>query len=625
MQEQVTLRPTLLGSHGLYWLHFIARQSPATSIVQAQAWVDLQLHQYMTDRESAGLTPDRRQEIQKIYVELLPAGTGLSDLRQNYQQPLSVLMGVVVLVLLIACANLANFLLARTSSREREISTRLALGAGRWRVIRQILTETLLLSLLGGALGLFLAFWGTRALLLFMVSGATHTPFSPYPDWRVLLFTFTVSLFTGLLFGIAPALRISRMSLAPSLKSTSRSVAGEGSRFAQLLPKILVAAQVALSLVLLMGAGLFARTLRNLEHADYGFQRQNLLLTEINPANAGYKPEQLDAFYGRVVDRLGALPGVRSVTLSGAPPISKGSWNSPVYPSGHVPEPHEDNSSLINRILPRYFETVGIPLLAGRSIDNHDATGAAHVVVVNQSFANHFFPKSEAIGQRVSFAEPDVKGDWEIVGIVRDSKYNNPRETPQRMIYLPVLQLTQGGRYAYSLEVLTVGDPAPLAEGVRQTLARINPDLPVGKIRTIGQHMELFIDRETLVSELSIFFSLLALLLSSIGLYGITTYNVVRRTSEIGIRMALGAQGGSVRWMVLKESLRLLAIGIAIGIPAALGATRLIRAVLFGLSASDPLTLVGAILIISVLTLLAAYLPARRAMLVDPIISLRYD
>ena len=323
----------------------------------------------MVAREGGQISEKRMREIRQIHVELLPAEHGLSHLREQYAQPLAILSGVVVIVLLIACANLANFMLAKAAAREPEISTRLALGASRWRIIRQTFTETLLLSSLGGALGLLLAFWGTRLLIQFVVAGAQHTALEAAPDLRVLAFTFGVSLLTGILFGITPALRASRLRVATALNRTARTAAGSGGRASRLLPKILVSAQVMLSLVLLAGAGLFLRTLKNLQNQDFGFNRRNVLLVEFNAKFAGYKSEQLDGLYQRILDRLDALPGIRSAALAGTPPISAGSWDSPIFIQGYTPAPDEDISTLINRVSPRYFETLGIPVLQGRPIE----------------------------------------------------------------------------------------------------------------------------------------------------------------------------------------------------------------------------------------------------------------
>jgi predicted permease len=627
MQVEISQHPTLLAPRGLRWLHFLGRRKPGADLKHAQAWVTAQIQQYLLEQEGPRIDAQSTQQIQRTFIELLPGENGVSNLRVLYQQPLNILMGVVVLVLLIACANLANFLLAKAASREREFSTRLALGSSRARIVRQILTETLLLSFFGAALGLLLAFWGTRLLINFVSAGAAvgHTALSAAPDLQVLGFTFGLSVLTALLFGIAPALRISSVSVAPSLISSSRTAAGSGGHNSRLFPHILVTAQVALSLMLLAGAGLFLRTLHNLQDQDFGFNRTNVLLLSFNAKFAGYKPEQLNGLYERILNRLDALPGVKSASVSGVPAINPGNWNSPIDIKGYTPAPGEDIDTLMNRVGPGYFETMGIPLLQGRAIEPQDSATAPKIVVVNQTMASHFFPHGDAIGHRFTVGDPSVQGEWEIAGIVRDTKYGSPRELPQRMIYLPVTQLTGDDSYAYSIAVRTTGDPAKATTSIRAALAEVDPNLPILEVKTIATQLDRLMSREALISQLSTFFSLLALSLACIGLYGVMTYNVVRRTNEIGIRIALGAQSRSVLWMVLKESLLLLAIGIALGVPATLAASRTVQSQLFGLNSTDPLTFIAATLVISLVILIAAWFPARRATKVDPIIALRYE
>jgi predicted permease len=627
MQPQVTLTPSLLGPHGMYWLHLIGRQRSEVSAKQAQEWVNLRFRQHLIDRQGSQITQDDRDLIRQMYVQLVPGGRGVSSLRSEYSQPLKILMGVVVLVLLIASANLANLLLARTAAREREISTRLALGAGRFRIVRQVLTETLLLSGLGGAVGLLFAYAGTGALINFVTAaaGSRYIPIEARADAPVLAFTTVVSLATGILFGLVPALRVSRVGLAPSMKAGVGRVTGDPVRAGRLpLPKILVAAQTALSLLLLVGAGLFVRTLRNLENQDFGFNRRNVLMVTLGLKTAGYKPDQLGPLYERLLDTMSALPGVHSATLAMLPPMSGMTWGGPVTIPGHVAQPNEDMDTAINSVAPHYFETVGIPLLRGRVIGLEDTAASPKVAVVNQTFARYFFPHGDAVGR--SFGVPgEERIQREIVGIVHDSKYHDPREAPGRMIYLPISQLSGDDLYAGCLQLRTTGDPARVSEEVRRALVQINSNLPILRVITLTQQVDNYLNHEELISQLSGFFALLALLLACVGLYGVMNYNVVRRTNEIGIRMALGAQFGGVLWLVLKESVLLLGIGVAAGIPIALAATRLVRTQLFGLSQADPLSLVAATLCLALASLLAGYLPARRATKVDPMVALRYE
>jgi predicted permease len=618
MQSEVMEHSSLLGARNLYWLHLVGRRNPGMSLNQAQAWFNAQVRQYMQDLEGGQLTPARKEQIQRIFVPLMPGARGGSNLREQYKAPLEILMGVVVLVLLIACANLANFLLTKAVVRERENSTRLALGSTRARLMGLVLIETLLLSLSGGALGVFLAFWGTRALINFVVAGSTYIVLDPKPDMHVLLFTLGVSLLTGLLFGVGPAVRVSRTRLAPALNARNASSgSGASSRF---IPKFLVTAQVGLALVLLMVAGLLLRTLRNLERQELGFENRNLLLVEFLPEAAGYKPQQLSSLYEKILNRVEALPGVRAATLSSVSVIHKGQGGSPISIPGYAASPGETVDTLDSDVGPRYFETVGIPVLLGRAIGPQDTATSAKAVVVNESFANHFFPHGDAIGRSFTIWDPGLPGSWQIVGVVRDAKYSGPRETPQRMIYLPLFQT---GGYAHSLQLRTVGDPAHAGEEVRRALARVDPNLAVLKMVTIRQEVNHLMDQEQLISQLCSWFAVLALLLTSIGLYGVMTYNVARRTHEIGVRMALGAQNRAVQWMILRESLLLLGIGVVVGVPATMAATRLVGAQLFGLTPSDPPTFIVAILAISTVALLAAYFPARRATRVDPMVALR--
>ena len=624
MQQQVTLQPSLLNPHGLFWVHMMGRLKEGTTPNQGQAWATQQLQQFMITREGGTISDKRRREIGQMYIDMLPGGRGVSHLREQFSRPLYILMGVVVLVLAIACANLANFLLAKAAAREREISTRLAIGAGRWRLVRQILTEALLLSLLGSVAGLTLALVGTRMLVDFVVQGAKNSALTPNPDLTVLAFTLAVSVATGALFGIAPAWRASQMRVVTALHS-ARTATGSGIRSSRMLPNLLIVAQVALSLVLLVGAGLFLRTLQNLRNQNLGFNRRNLLLVDFNAKLGGYKSEQLRGLYDRLLNGIRTLPGVRSASISGTQPISPGSWTSPIFVQGYTPAPNENIMTFLNRVSPSYLDTVGIPVLQGRSIGREDTPTSMKAVLINQSVAKHFFPHGDAIGHQFTIADPSVPGVWRIVGIVGDAKYGPLRDEQKRMIYLPLEQLTADDHFAYSIQVRAEGDPKNIESEIRTALAEVDPDLPLLKVRTISQEVDSFVENERLISQLANFFSLLALSLACIGLYGVLTYNVVKRTNEIGIRMALGARTEGILWMVLRESLLLLAAGIAVGIPATVGVARIVRSQLFGLSSFDAATFMTAIGAIAIVILIAAYLPARRAAKVDPMVALRYE
>ncbi|MGA2049218.1 MAG: ABC transporter permease [Terracidiphilus sp.] len=626
MQAELTREPSMLDANGPYWLHLGARRAAGSNLAQQQQWLNTQIRSYVLAHEGGTVSPERRKEIERIADPLEPAASGVSSMRANFEEPLLILMGVVVLVLLVACANLANFLLAKAAAREREISTRLALGSTRTRIVRQILIEALLLSAAGGVSGLLLAWVATRALIDFVAAGAAYTSLDPRPDVSVLAFTLGVSTITGLLFGLAPALRVARSDAAPALNANARTSAASGGRASRLMPRALVIAQVTVSVVLLAGAGLFLRSLTNLEQQDFGFNRTHLLVVTLGDKFGGLKPEQLAGFYQRVQDRLSGLPGIGSAAFSSAAPMSHSSWTSTLQIQGRVRGPKEDTSTILERVTPGYFDTTGIRIVQGRAVGSEDAFKGVKSVVVNRAFAEHYFPHNDAVGHQITIDDDTNAGPWKIVGVAANTRYSGPREEPEPQIYFPVQQLVVGeNSYAEWLQVRTSGDPAKMTGEVRAALAEIDPNLPVLRIQTVGELTGRFVANETLISRLSGVFSALAVLLAGIGLYGVMSYSVVRRTNEIGIRIALGAQSGKVLWMVLRESLVLLVVGLALGLPLSLGGLRLVQSQLYELSASDPITLAGSVLIIAAVTLFAAWLPARRATKVDPMVALRCD
>lgn len=626
MQAELMREPSNLSVNGPYWLHMGARSAASSSVAQEQQWLNGQIRAYVLAHEGGQVTPERRAEIEHIAEPLVPSASGVSSVRTYYKAPLLILMGVVILVLLVACANLANFLLAKAAAREREISTRLALGSSRARIVRQILLEALLLSGVGAVCGLVLAFFATRALIQFVAGGVAYTSLSPTPDVPVLAFTLGVSLATGLLFGLAPALRVARSDAARALNSSARTTSGSGGRGGRMLPRALVVAQVTVSVVLLAGAGLFLRTVDNLEHQDFGFNRTHVLLVSFGEKFGGLKPEQLTGFYQKVLDRLNALPGVTAAAFSNTPPMSNGSWTSSLQVQGHVRGPKEDSSTVLERVTPGYFETTGIHIVQGRALGRDDTPASAKAVVVNRAFADRYFPRGDAVGHQITMDGDSADRPWEIVGVAANTLYSGPREATRQQLYFPVQQLPVGeSSYAECLQIRTSGDPAKMTGTVRAALTELDPNLPVIGIRSIGDLADHFVTNEQLISRLSAIFSALAVVLAAIGLYGVMSYSVVRRTNEIGIRIALGARSGSVSWMVLRESLVLLGIGLALGLPLSLGGLRLVQSQLYELSASDPLTLTGSVLIIAVVTLLAAWLPARKATRVDPMSALRCD
>jgi predicted permease len=631
MAREIFLQPGFLEPRSFYFLHVVARRSPQSQLAADQVWLDRQIRDYVRAGEGHTIAAARQQEIERITVRLFSGARGVSRLRSQYGDSLTILMTIVAVVLLIACANLANFLLARAIARQRETATRLALGSSHGSIIRQSMLEALLLSLSGGLLGLGLAFTATRALIAFVAQGATYVPLDPSPDFAILLFTLGVSVFAGLLFGLAPALHVARASAMPAMNATTRTAAGRGGRTTRWWAKALVTSQIMFCLLLLVGAGLFLRTLRNLQNQDFGFERTRLLIADFSPDLAGYKPAQIPALNQRVLERLSAIPGVRSAALAGSPPISFGTWNSSISFSAYTPGPKEDMGAVLNRVSGQYFETVGISIVAGRPISPADTANGMKVAVVNETLARKFFPKGDAIGHTVKIDIDTVEGPWQIVGIASDTKSGNPREDPYRMVYLPLLQILgkhgEGIQDSFADAILlrTAGDPASTIHELRSAMAGIDPNLPILQVRTMHDHLQSFTSQETLVSRLTAIFALLAVLLAAIGLYGVMSFNVVRRSNEIGIRIALGATGGSVQWMVLRESLALLTAGLVLGIPIALGAARLIHSQLYRMSPFDPTIFTAATAGIIAVTLLSAWLPARRAAAVDPVVSLRCE
>jgi predicted permease len=622
MQPQIILQESFLKDPDVYWVNLMGRLKPGATRQQAQAGVTVQLRQFLTSQAGSKISQHTRREIEKSYISLASGGPGISWLRERYSEPLHILMGVVALVLLIACANVANLLLSRAAARHREISVRLTLGASRVRLIRQMLTESLLMAGLGGALGAVFAVWGVRILVSKFAGNSSGLHVSL--DLPVLSFALAICALAAILFGLVPALRSTRVELAPELKAGSFSPAATGRRWS--LGKGLVAFQAAVSLLLLVGAGLFVRTLEKLEAEDLGFNRQHVLLVGIDPRLAGYKPAQLAPLYQRLIDRASALPGVRSASLAAYSPMSGNSSTGNISVEGYTPLPGRDMYIHTNIVGWRYFETLGTPILLGREIGPQDTASSPKVAVINATMAHDFFGDQNPVGRRFGFGDdPKHSGDIEIVGVAAEAKYSNLRQKPERMVFLPVLQMQGDAAYAWELELRTTGDPRGAASEVRNALAGIDKGLPVTRLKTLSEQVDDSLDQERTISQLSSFFGLLALTLACVGLYGVMAYVVARRTNEMGIRMALGARSGDVLWMVLREALFLVLVGIALGIPAAIGAGHLISSLLFGLTPSDPVAISLATMLLVAVAVLAGYLPARRASRVDPMVALRYE
>lgn len=617
---QIELRKSFLEDNQAYFLMLLGRLKPGVRMEQANATTNLALQQFLTEQAGSQLTEQRQRGIQNTFVKLVEGKGGISGLRTIYSQPLHMLMAIVGMVLLIACANVGSLLLARATARKAEISLRMSLGASRWRIIRQLLTESMLLAAVGGVCGVLLAQWGV-AILVNLV--AKESPLNTRPDAIVLAFTIGVSILAGLLFGLVPALRASKTDLATAMKEKART----RSRFGRLgLSSAMVVLQVGLSMVLLTGAGLFARSLLNLQSENVGFDRSNMLLFGIDPRLAGYKPAELPSLYQRVIDRLGSLPNVRAVSMATYSPMSGTQRASSIEIPGYTPQPGED--VVVEDIFtgPKYAETLGIPLLRGRDIEIRDNVAGPRVAVVNETFANHFFKDQNPIGRTFTFGdETDGGASLEIVGVIADIKNQDAREKPIPAVYRPILQIADQAAYSVNVHVRTNGDASSFAGPTRQVLNDIDDKIPIFGVTTLEDQVHQSLQQDRLIAQLVSFFGALALVLACIGLYGVMAHGVARRTSEIGIRMALGARGGSIAWMILRETLVLVVIGLAIGIPTALLAGKVISSQLFGLKSADPVALIGAAVVLTLVALLAGYVPARRASRVNPLRALRYE
>jgi predicted permease len=599
-------------------LHLMARLKPGVSMAEANANADLLFQQILRGFAGAPRSTENLRKLDKTHVELTSMANGFSRLRRQFSEPLQALMAVVGLVLLIACANIANLLLARSTVRARELSVRQALGAGRSRLIRQLLTESLVLALVGGAVGIAFASAASHLLLRMVSDGRQALQLGVPVDMRLLLFTLGVTLTTALLFGTIPAFRATRLNLMDSLKD-GRSLSGGASKGR--LAKALVISQVALSLVLLVGAGLFVRSLMNLANVDTGFNRENVIRMRVDPSSAGYGEDaRLIGMYQQIEERVSALPGVLAASFS-IFTFNEGTWNNRIWVQGYLAG-HRDTDVHHNAVGNGYFAAMGIPLLAGRTFGPEDTATSPKVGVIGETTARMLFPKGSPIGQRYGRGGPEHASDIEVIGVVKDVKYNSLDEETQFGDYLPY---TQNVRYLNDFEVRYAGNPDTAIAAIRQAMREVDRTLPISDVMTLDEQVARSTTNQRLLAQLSAFFGLLAVFLSCIGIYGLMSYVVSRRTNEIGVRMALGAERRQVLWSVMQESLWLVMVGVAIGVPVALAGSRLISSMLYGLRANDPLSLLAGVGVLSAIAALAGYLPARRASLVDPMISLRYE
>ena len=596
-----------------WYFEAVGRLKPGVPVEQARADLDTIFQPFMNE---LGFSAEERRDFHGR-IELPPAGRGLDTLRRKYDKPLQVLMGAVALVLLIACANLANLLLARGAARRKEFAVRLALGASRWRLMRQVFTESLLLATLGALLGLLIASWGSDFLAGFFATGENRIFLDLPLDGRVLLFTAGVALLTCLLFGLAPALQSTRVNPGPALKDVGEGRASSRSRFGRLL----VVAQVALSLLLLAPAGLFLRTLQNLKNLDPGFQRDGVLTLRINPPYGVYQGERLTNLWKEVLMRVKQLPGVRSASLATISPLGGRSRGVRISVAGFTPGAERDRDIRLNQVSPGFFSTLGIAVTQGRAFTDHDDASAPRVALLNEAAARFYFGDRSPLGAQV---EVNNRAQHEIIGIVRDSRYRSLREPDSRLIYLPTAQaLDVLG--SLTLVVRASGKPSEMVGALRNEIRAAGSDLLLTNIATLDEQVDQSLVQERLLATLALLFGLLAILLACIGLYGVISYDVARRTREIGIRMALGARARDVLKLVVRQGLVLTLAGVTSGLAMAVAATRSLESLLYEVSATDPLTFIVVAALLMVVALLACWIPARRATKVDPMVALRCE
>jgi predicted permease len=599
-------------------LFMIGRLKDGVSAEQASGVVNLLFKQTLQTMAGPQPAPNKVQAMQNARIDLTPAGRGLSTLREQFSLSLKVLMGVVALVLLIASANVANLLLAQGTARAKEFAVRTAVGAGRMRLVRQLFTESALLAIFGGLLGVGLSWWGSRLLLLMASDGPEALPVDVTPNLRVLGFTFAASVLCAVVFGIAPALRASRIEPNTSLKGGKNTAP---SSLRNPLGKAFVVAQVALSLLLLVGAGLFVRTLINLQSIPSGFNQENVLLFQVDTSATGLKGDdpKTPALLNEVEQKVKAIPGVQAASFAFIT-FHQGFWTTPAYT-------REANSlegvsrTLRNNIVgPDFFTVMGLPLVLGRGFGPQDTEKSQPVAVISESMAKRFFPSGSPVGKRFGINGPNSTEQIEVIGVVKDAKYGTLKEPFWPMAFYPY---TQKPDVLGNLVVRFSGSAGAVVPQIRQTIRQVDRNLPIDDVVTLSEHIGRSLVQQKLVARLATFFGLLALLLACIGLYGVMSYGVARRTNEIGIRMALGARRVSVLWLVLRESLVLVVIGLVVGVLTSLAVTKTAASLLYELKPNDPLTIALATLLLAAVAALAGYLPARRAARVDPMVALR--
>ena len=604
------------------WVQVFGRLKPGYTIESAQAplqglFTQIRQHE-MTLPGAKYFNAYIREQFMKGQLKLEKADIGYSPLRNDFSTALVVLMGMVGLVLLIACANVANLLIARGFMRQREIAVRLSLGATRGQLVRQLLTESVLLSLIGGVLGIALSVVLTRGLIA-LIPQQQPLLIQPTPDLRILAFTFVLTLVTGVVFGLLPALRASKPDQWATLKDTVGAVAGSGGSL--FLRKGLVAAQVALSFLLLFGAGLFVRSLQNLQTTDTGIQMDNLITFRLSPALSGYQEQQTVNFYTELLERLKSSAGIKAAALASVGILAGDEWDSTTGVEGHDAKDGEDMQAFMNALSPGYFTTMGIRFIEGRDFTAADVKKDAKVVIVNRKFAQHFFKDKSAIGRRLGRGTgPETKYDIEIIGVVEDSLYEGPREGVRRQVFWP-----NWGKNSATFYVRTTEASAGAFNLIRSEVKRLDAAMPVYDVKTLQGQLDETLLTDRLIALLSAGFGLLATLLASIGLYGVMAFIVARRRKELGIRLALGAEPSGVLWIVMREVLILLTIGLVVGIPSAIALGKYVSSQLYGIQPNDPWIAVATVALLAVVSAAAGLIPANRASKIDPILALRYE
>jgi putative ABC transport system permease protein len=605
------------------WVQVFGRLKPGYTVESAAGPLQglfTQIRSYeMTLPAAKNWSPYSREQFMKGQLLVESAATGYSFLRNDFSTALIVLMCMVGLVLLIACANVANLLIARGFARQKEIAVRLSLGASRGRLVKQLLVESLLLSCIGGALGVGLAVVLTRTLIALVPQQGQPLLISGHPDLRILTFTFFLTLATGVIFGLLPALRASRPDPWATLKDTMGSIAGTGGSL--FLRKGLVTAQVALSFLLLFGAGLFVRSLQNLRTTDTGVALDNLVMFQVSPALSGYDEPRAVQFERDLLERLRSSPGVISAAMAAVPILAGNEWDNSMSVEGHTPADGEDMQAFMNALSPGYFETMKVPFLEGRDFRTSDIGREWKVAIVNRRFAEHFFKGKSALGKRIGNGTgPNAKLTIEIIGVVADSLYEGPREGVRRQVFVP-----NYGRNSAVFYVRTSSASSAAYGVIRDQVKQLDASMPVYNLQTVEAQLDQTLLSDRLIALLSAGFGLLATVLASVGLYGVMAFVVARRKKELGIRLALGAQPGFVIWLVMREVLLLLAIGLALGIPSAMALGRFVSSQLYGIQATDPWMAGWTMVLLTVVSVAAGLIPAHRASRIDPILALRYE